>query len=167
MPEILRRYFLRKKERKSLLQKVSETLGMDTEQVFGSKPQVEAIETGRHKIFVANGLPIFAESADGLFPTLFFRDSFPLLPEIIVNMGAVPHICNGADVMVPGIVEMLGDFKENDLVLVLDERNRRPIAITRSFFNSRSAKTLRKGRVLKNLHHVGDDIWKTIKAAQP
>lgn len=167
MPEILRRYFLRKKEKRSLLQKVSETLGIDTEQVFGSKPQIEVIETGRHKIFVANGLAIFAKSKDGLFPTLFFKDSFRLLPEIIVNMGAVPHICNGADVMVPGIVEMRGDFKEDDLVLVLDERNRKPIAITRSFFNSKSAKTLTKGRVLKNLHHVGDDIWKTIKATQP
>jgi len=167
MPEILRRYFLRKKERKSLLQKVSETLGMDTEQVFGSKPQIEVIETGRHKIFVVNGLPIFAKSKEGFFPTLLFKDSFPLLPEIIVNMGAVPHICNGADVMVPGIVEMRGDFKEDDLVLVLDERNRKPIAITRSFFNSKSTENLRKGRALKNLHHVGDDIWKIIKAGQP
>ncbi len=165
MPEVSRRYFLRKGERKALLQKVSETLGIDAKEVFGSKPQIEVIETARHNIFLVNGLPVLAESEEDLFPTLFFKDSFPLLPEVIVDMGAIPHICNGADIMAPGIVEIQGDFTKKSLVLVLDKRNRKPIAIAQSIFDSKSAKALEKGKIFKNLHHVGDDIWKVIRAS--
>jgi PUA-domain protein len=164
MPEVLRRYFLRKSERKSLLRKVSETLGIDAKEVFGSKPQIEVMETARHNIFLVSGLPVLAKSGEDLFPTLFFKDFLPLLPEVVVDMGAVPHLCSGADIMAPGIVEMRGDFTEKSLVLVLDKRNRKPIAIAQSIFNSKSAKALEKGKLFKNLHHVGDDIWEVIKA---
>ncbi|MDH5794620.1 MAG: DUF1947 domain-containing protein [Candidatus Bathyarchaeota archaeon] len=166
MPEALRRYFIRKKERKSLLQEISEKLEIDAEQVFGSKPQIEVIETAKHNIFFINGLPLFAKLGEDLFPTLYFKDHLSLMPKIIVNMGAVPHVCNGADIMAPGIVEIQGEFEKESLVLVLDERNRRPIAIARSLFDSEPAKTLKKGRILRNLHCVGDVIWQAIKASQ-
>jgi PUA domain protein len=163
MPEVLRRYSLRKREKKLLLQEISDKLKTDAEEVFGSKPQIEVIETARHNIFLVKGLPVLGKYKEDLFPTLAFKDFLPLLPKIIVNMGAVPHVCNGADIMAPGIVEIQGDFKENDLVIVLDERNRKTIAIARSIVGSDSAKTLKKGRIFKNLHHVGDDIWAIIK----
>ncbi len=86
-----------------------------------------------------------------------------LLPKILVDMGAVPHICNGADVMAPGIVGVQEDFNKGELVVVIDERNRKPIAIAESLFDSKTAKTLKKGRIFKNLHHVGDDVWSVIK----
>jgi len=167
MSGVLRRYFLRRKESKSLLQEITETLEIDADKVLGSKPQIEVIETARHSIFVVNGLPILAKSGRDFFPTLFFRDCFALLPKIAVNMGAVPHVCNGADVMAPGIVEIQGDFKAEDLVLVLDERNRRPIAIARSIIDSDPARTLKKGRIFENLHHVGDDVWEVIRSGKP
>lgn len=166
MQEVLRRYFLRKRERKSLLQEISETLEMDAEQAFGPKPQIEVIETARHRIFVVDGLPILAKSEGNLFPTLFFKDCLTRLPKVIVNMGAVPHVCNGADIMAPGIVGIQGEFEKENLVLVVDERNRKPIAVVQSLFDSEPAKTFKKGKIFRNLHYVGDVIWKTVKASQ-
>ena len=77
-------------------------------------------------------------------------------------MGAVPHICNGADVMAPGIIDIDGEFEEKALVTVIDERNRRPIAIAQALVSSEDARIARKGKVFKNLHYVGDEIWNII-----
>jgi PUA domain protein len=163
MSEIARRYSLRKKGKKLFLHDISRTLKIDIEGIFGSKPQIEVIETSRHKIFVINGLPIVAESKRDFFPVLSFKEHISLLPKIVVDMGVVPHVCNGADVMAPGIVGIQEEFKKEELVVVIDERNRKPIAIAESLFDSKTAKTLEKGRIFKNLHHVGDDVWGIIK----
>jgi len=159
MSEIVCRYFLRKKEAKLLLDEASRTLRIDADSMFGSKPQVEAIETPRHKVFLVNALPLLAKSEEDLFPTLFFEEFLSHLPKIIVDMGAVQPICGGADVMAPGIVEIQGDFREESLAVVLDAKNRKPIAIVRSLLDSETAKNLKKGKVFKNLAYVGDDIW--------
>jgi len=164
MSEIVRRYFLRKKERKNFYNNVTKALHIDPEGSFGSKAQIEVVETSRHKIFLINGLSLFAESDGDLFPTLFFEEHLLLLPKIIVDMGAVQYVCRGADIMAPGIVEIQGEFEEKSLAVLLDERNKKPIAIGQSLFSSKTAKTLKKGKILRNLTYVGDDIWKVVKA---
>jgi len=163
MSKILRRYFLRKKEKRLFLNNVSRTFKINPEDAFGSKPQIEIIETLKHKIFLINGVPLLASLDEDIFPTLLLKDCFSFLPKIVVDMNAVPYICRGADIMAPGIVQFQGDFQEKNLVLVLDERNRKSIAIARSLFDSKTAESLRKGKIFKNLHYVGDDIWNVIK----
>jgi PUA domain protein len=163
MSEIERRYSLRKKAKKLFLHDITRTLRADIERMFGSKPQIEAIETSKYKIFVINGRPIVARSEGDFFPVLSFREYISLLPKIVVDMGAVPHICDGADVMAPGIVGMQKDFKKEELVVVVDETNRKPIAIAKPIFSSKTAKTIKKGKIFTNLHHVGDDIWDVVK----
>jgi PUA domain protein len=163
MIKVVRRYFLREKEKRVLLRRFSKASKIDAERLFGRKPRIEVIETLRHEILVIDGAPLLVISEEGLFPTLLFREALSLLPRITVDMGAVPHICNGADVMAPGVVGIHGDFKEGDLVVVVDEKHGKPLAIGRSLFGSESAKTLRQGRVFKNLHHIGDGIWNIMK----
>ncbi|KYH39688.1 MAG: RNA-binding protein [Candidatus Bathyarchaeota archaeon B63] len=163
MPKIVKRFFMKKRGARRLLGGVSESLGFDAERLFGPKPQVEVLETEKCRIYLINGSPILAASGDMVFPTLFFKEQLSRLPRVIVDMGAVPYICRGADVMAPGIVEIDGDFGEGDLVIVLDERNRRPIAVAQSLLGSEGARMAKKGRVLKNLHYVGDEIWGLMK----
>ncbi|MDH5634476.1 MAG: RNA-binding protein, partial [Candidatus Bathyarchaeota archaeon] len=74
-----------------------------------------------------------------------------------------PYVCNGADVMAPGIVGFEGDFGKDDFVVIVDERHRKPIAMTVAFFNSEEAKKLERGKVLKNVHYVGDNVWNLTK----
>jgi len=163
MPKAIKRFFVRKREGKRLLHEVSKSLGIDAEKIFGSKPQIEIVETKRNKICLIDGAPLLAMADDVIFPTLFFKEYVSQLPKITVDMGAVPYICNGADVMAPGIVEVNGDFEEGALVTVVDERNKRPIAVARSLFDSEKTRSLDKGKAFKNLHYVGDEIWNLMK----
>ncbi|MEM1507216.1 MAG: DUF1947 domain-containing protein [Candidatus Bathyarchaeia archaeon] len=162
MSHVKRRYLLRESERKEFLREVSGKFGINHESLFGSKPKVEVIEVSEGKIFAVNSKPLLLESKGMFIPTLVFEDLIHRLPKVVVDMGAVPHICNGADVMAPGIVRVEGEFREGDLVLVLDEKHGRVIAVTRALLDSRSLKTVESGKVLKNLHYVGDTAWRVI-----
>ncbi|MCS7120113.1 MAG: DUF1947 domain-containing protein [Nitrososphaerota archaeon] len=166
MSESFRRFYLEKRDVRSLMQTLSRRLGIDTVRLFGSKPNVEVFETSKSRVYIINGAPLVASVEEEVFPTLFFKDYLTSLPVVYVDMGAIPHICNGADVMAPGVRIVNEDFEENELVLVVDERNKMPIAVSKSLVNAEALRKLRRGRVLKTLHYVGDDIWKIAREAR-
>ena len=163
MPNTIKRHFLKEKETEKILQELSHKLNVETEQLLGSKPRVELAETPSTQIFIVNGKPIVARLNDKLSPTLIFEEIFPFLSKIIVDMGAVPHLCNGADVMAPGVVRIDGDFNENNLLLISDERYEKPLAIGIALFDSQHMRKLTHGKVVKNLHYVGDKLWNLLK----
>ena len=163
MPKTIKRHFLREKETEEILQELSHRLKVDTEQLLGSEPSMELAETQSTKIFIVNGKPILARLNNILSPTLLFEEISQFLPKIIADMGAVSHICNGADLMVPGIVQIHGDFKENDILLIADERHKKPLAIGIALFDLQHMKKLKRGKVVKNIHYVGDKLWNLLK----
>lgn len=81
------------------------------------------------------------------------------LPSVTVDMGAVKHIVNGADVMRPGIVSFESRFEKNCLVVVRDVRYRKAIAICRALVSSEEAEATSHGKILENLHYVRDKYW--------
>jgi PUA-domain protein len=162
MPKKPRRHFLREKEARKLLD-FSQRLKTDVEQVLGSKPRIEVNETEAAEIFILNGKPLLARSGGELFPTLAFEEVFPFISRIVVDMGAVPYVCKGADVMAPGVVSVKGEFEENDLLLVVDERHGKPLAIGVALFNSQVMKNMKHGKIVKNIHHVGDKLWNYLR----
>ena len=103
MPKILKRLSIRKREIKRFLREISQSLDIDAEKIFGSKPQIEIIEALKNKIYLINGNPLLAMFEGIIFPTLFFEEYVNRLPKVTEDMGAVPHICNGADIMAPGV----------------------------------------------------------------
>jgi len=135
----------------------------DYKRLFGEKAQVEAVETDVGKIFLVGGAPLLAVYKDTLLPTLAFDKALSCLPRVVVDMGAVPHICNGADVMAPGVVGIKGEFEADDLLLVVDERHRKPLAVGRALLNSQAMKSIKQGKIIKNLHYVGDKLWNILK----
>ena len=163
MSKASRRYFLRRKERKPFLNKVFSKLGINISKKFGSRPQIEVVETTRHRIYIVDGQPVIAESDDDFFPTLLFEEYIPSLPRAVVDMGAVPFVCNGADVMAPGVVEIQGQFEKEGLIIIVDERNRKPLAVARAVFDSETSRKTMKGKLFRNLHFVGDEIWNVAK----
>lgn len=166
MPNSIKRHFLKEKETERILQELSHKLNVEMEQLLGPKPRIELAETQFTEIFIINGKPALARFDNMLLPTLAFDKILPHLPKIIVDMGAVPHVCNGADVMVPGIVRIDGDFDENDILLIADERYEKPLAIAIALFNSQHVRTLTQGKVVKNIHYVGDKLWNLLKKIQ-
>ena len=163
MPQAFRRHFLKKKEATQLLLKFSQKLKTSPKQLFGTKIHVESVETQAGKIFLINCKPLLAFYEDTVLPTLIFNDALNRLPKIVVNKGAVPHICNGADVMAPGVVQIEGEFQADEFLVVIDERHRKPLVIGKALFNSEYMKNLKQGRIVKNLHYVGDKLWKLLK----
>jgi len=163
MSKIIKRHFLRGKDTEAILQELSHKLSVDAEQLLGPEPRMELAETQSFKILIVNGTPILARLNSVLCPTLFFRKVFPFLPRIIVDMGAIPHICNGADLMAPGIVQIHGNFNENDIVLIVDERHAKPLAIGVALFDAQHTRKQKRGKVVKNIHYVGDKLWNLLK----
>jgi len=166
MSEIKLRRFLREKEATQLLEEFSQRLRVDVNQLLDAKkPHVEVSETPAAKIFFTNGKPLMANLKDVLVPTLLFEKALLFLPKTTVNMGAVPHICNGADLLAPGIVQIDGNFRTNDYIVIIDERHHKPLAIAIALMDSETARNLQHGKVAKNMHYVGDSLWNQLKKA--
>ncbi len=79
---------------------------------------------------------------------------------VTVDMGAVPFVYNGADVMAPGIVDADSAIRVRDLVWVRDEKNRRPLAVGRALMDGPTMARKERGKAMETIHHVGDDLWR-------
>ena len=163
MPKNPRRRFLREKEAKYLLLEFSRKIGCDPEKIFEPKPRIEVLETQDTEFFFVDEKPLIARLKSILFPTLVFSKALSFLPQIVVDMGAVPYVCNGADIMAPGVCKITGEFKENDLLLIIDERHDKPLAVGIALFDSQSMRKIEHGKIVKNIHYISDNIWSFIK----
>ena len=156
---------MKEKEAKRFIVDVSETLGIDVEPFLESKTRVEVNETENVEVFFFNGKPLLARADGRLFPTLAFEELLPLMPKIVVDMGAVPYVCKGADVMAPGVVSINGEFEKNDVLLVADERHGKTLAVGVALFSSEDMKATSHGKTVKTLHFVGDKLWNYLKGS--
>jgi PUA-domain protein len=163
MPKKQRRYALKSKQAKQILNEVSERLKINVDALFGTKTTVEVAEADVGNIYLVNGKPLFFKTGERVLPTLLFQDFVLRSPKIVVDMGAVPYVCNGADIMAPGIVRVEGEFSKGDLVLVVDEKHGKPLAIGESFYDAEGARSTKQGAVVKSVHFVSDKIWNFAK----
>lgn len=113
---------------------------------------------------ISHRLPILYETKVDdksiIIPTLHLVHRLgALVPKlyVVVDQGAVKHILNGADVMRPGITEFT-QFKRSDVVFVLDPK-RRAIAVGMALVDSNELPNMQRGKVVKNLHYLGDEVW--------
>jgi PUA-domain protein len=164
MSQKRRRHSLKLKEGKLILNKVSERLKINLVTIVGSKANVETVEADFGQIILVNGKPLLFKVDDHVLPTLFFNELSVHMPRIVVDMGAVPYVCKGADVMAPGIRRIEGEFGNGDLVVVVDETHGKALALGESLYDSQTARTTKKGAVVKTLHFVGDKIWNFAKS---
>lgn len=163
MPQKQRRYSLKSKQAKQILNEVSERLKFNVEALFGSKAIVEVAESAVGNVYLVNDKPLFFAADKRVLPTLLFEEFVSRAPKIVVDIGAIPYVCNGADVMAPGIVRVEGEFDKGDLVLVVDEKHGKPLAIGESLSDSESVRNTKQGAVVKNVHFVSDKIWNFTK----
>ena len=167
MPGKNRRYFLKAKESKVLLAKASERLKTNLELLFKDKVKVEAFETESAEILLINANPVLVKTGENIYPTLRFDEYLQTAPKVVVDMGAVPYVCNGANVMAPGIRRFEGQFDENDVIIVVDEKHSKPIAIGEILYDDEKVKSVSQGSVVRIVHYVGDKTWNLIKEIGP
>jgi len=151
---------LRERDGKLVLQELEARFGAQEE--FRRKGLVELLEANGYAIYFLGGEPSFARGGGSFFPLLTSKFA-ARLPKVIVDMGAVPHVCNGADVMAPGIRRVDGQFGKGAIVAVADEKHAKDIAVAEALEDSATIVGLKRGKVLRNLHYVGDTLWNVLK----
>ena len=113
------------------------------------------------KIILVNDQPEFFYYENKLIPTLKnLQKNSHILKQIAVDMGAVKFIVKGADLMRPGIVEIEPGIKKDEVIVIVDVNNRKPLAVGIALFSSEEMQSQTNGKVVKNIHYLGDEIWK-------
>ena len=158
-----RRYPLKAKEAKYILTQVSNKLKVSFESMFGSKPLVETVEADFGELLLIDGKPVLFKVGEAILPTLLSTEILAQLPKIVVDMGAVRFVCNGADVMAPGIRRYEGSFGKSDVVVVIDEKHGKPLALGEVLYNFEEVKAIKQGPVVNTKHYVSDKVWNFMK----
>lgn len=147
----MKRTPLRSKEANKMLE--------EYEVEISKKDQVELIED-KYKVILIGRKPSFFYHDDRPVPTLKYLQEHAVIKTITVDMGAVRFVVNGADIMRPGIVEIEEGIGKDDFVAVVDKNNRKPLAVGIALFGSEEMKAMASGKVIKNIHYVGDELWR-------
>jgi len=134
----------------------------DTAQLLET-PQLKTIT----KIILLNSQPSFfyytlpESKKEILIPTLKLLQTHPhLLNTITIDMNAIKFIINGADVMRPGITNIDDNITKDQPICIIDQTHKKPLAIGISLHSTEELRTLTNGKVIKNIHYVGDELWK-------
>ncbi|MBN2733393.1 MAG: DUF1947 domain-containing protein [Methanomicrobiaceae archaeon] len=156
---VRKRYTVRKSKLSEIYEKLKESLG-DSSELFRSD-KVEMVETtGDVTIYLVDKKPYLMEINGSVFPTLRGAVANPFTEkQVVVDSGAIPFMAKGADLMRPGIVSVSDDFKEGDLLVIVEESYKKPLAVGVALMNSGDMMAAESGKVAKNIHYVGDEIW--------
>jgi malignant T-cell-amplified sequence len=124
---------------------------------------LKAIDTEKNgRLLVGDDFTFIQKEEQLIIPHLTEETILSHFPKVIVDMGAVKFVCNGANVMRPGII-YLDEFEQSDLVIVKDEKHRKSLAIGITRFDGETTWNFERGQVITNLHYVGDVFWELKK----
>jgi PUA domain protein len=113
------------------------------------------------QIIIGDGIKIL--NVDGCYIPLLSEDTIlEKLANVIVDMGAVKFMCNGANVMRPGIKKYT-EFKKGDIVCIREESQNKFLAVGKAIMGSSELESISKGEIIKNIHYVSDKYWKIYK----
>ena len=165
---IKHRTLLRTKELRQLrkqLEKVPKLEHKAIREAPSSKVQVERIVLdNKSELYFIGGELWLVIQQDLIYPGLpALLSENVQLPKVVVDMGAVSHIANGADVMAPGIYDLDKKLVKGKLAVIIDQKNLMPLAVGQMLLDAETILEINKGRAIDTLHYVGDPLWKLAK----
>jgi len=153
--KIRKRYYLKKKKLKDLIKNLGEY-----SKIIPTKSKVEEIETDLHHFILVDGEPLIIIIDGEPLPTLKAALKLDIDQQYaVVDMGAVKFMTKGADVMSPGIVDADKNLKKGDMVFVVDEQHKKPLAMGKCLISGEEMIKNDKGKAIKTIHYIGDKIW--------
>ncbi len=156
---IRKRKRMRDKDVRALAQQMEEACGAP---VFVPADGVDMAESSDFDlIFVKSDILGLVKDGKPFLTVRGVLRYHPTKRYVTVDMGAVPYVTNGADVMGPGITEADPDIAEGDLVWIRDIRNNAPLAIGVALRSGTELIDKLPGKAVKTIHYVGDRLWKT------
>lgn len=162
-----RRHPLQKRAMRALLEELSK--------LYPSNPltKVNVVEEAVFDdviVYIFDGKPFLIRLEDKLIPSLvlLLEVGYDWLPQVYIDRGAAKAMVRGADLMIPGIRGLSGDFNVGSIVVIVDEESRAPIAVGEALVDSRSLREVLgrggRGKAFRNVHHVGDRLWSIINS---
>ena len=112
-------------------------------------------------IITGNGITA-VKIGDDILPFLDDSQILEKFPYVTVDMGAVKFVCKGANVMRPGITKF-SDFESGEIVCVIEESQKKFLAVGKAKMSSKELDETNKGEVIKNMHYVSDNFWESKK----
>ena len=133
------------------------------EDIFPQTKSFKVYEIGEGKRIIKSGNFTAIEIDQNIIlPFLGEAKLVERFPCVLVDMGAVKFVCNGAKIMRPGITKF-DIFKKGDIVVVRDEVHLKTLAAGIAMEDSEIAATKSKGYVIDNLHYISDIFWEAYK----
>ena len=154
------RTILKDRDAKPLVESLKQIGGPEG---LSHKSRVELEKIRDTEVIFVDGLPVAFRRKETIAPVLVNEPAIARLPGVVVDMGAVPHVVSGADIMAPGVRAVRGQFSSGQLVVVVDEKHGKHLAVGRCLLDSVALAQSKKGKVVQNLHYVGDPIWEVTK----
>ena len=153
--KVKKRNFLKKKKIKEIKAKLGEYGDL-----LQNKKNVEILEAEPNSFILIDGEPYIIIIDEKPFPTLKAAlENDIQSKKVTVDMGAIRFVSNGADIMSPGIVAADEGIEEGDIVLIVDETHKKPLAIGISLITGEEMVENDSGKAIETKHYVGDDIW--------
>ncbi len=153
----------RKREKRRILQELSSYFDEALEE---ENMIIRDVDTrGKDAIFLDGslvGIRVKEKTGEeGIYPSIKVIIEKGLKEDrwMTVDQGAVPYVCNGADIMAPGVVGVGSDVEKEGFVAVKEEKHDRILAVGIALLDKEDVEKTKKGKVVKNLHWVGDPIW--------
>ncbi len=125
---------------------------------LGKKDRVELVED-EWTLLRINDVTAFFKLQERWIPTLRYLQINNVLKIVVVDMGAIKFLIGGADVMRPGIVEIDETIAKDEVIVIVDVNNKKPIAVGIALLSGTEMKAATSGKVIRNIHYVGDKIW--------
>lgn len=158
----MRVFTLSKRESREILGKLDRTWPLMPN--LGRSETVKVAEIEGAKRLLIFPLWIAIDLDGKVLPFLGSQGLLKSFPAIVVDSGAIPHVCKGADVMRPGVLAAEGEFEVGDIVCVKEQRYQKFIAVGEALLAKRDVLAASKGPVVKNVHYVGDVFWESAKS---
>ena len=147
-----------KSETVHLLKIVSEKWKIDIPKIKNLK----VYEIDNETQLITGGEIKILKIKDDYLPFLSENSTLKKFPYVQVDMGAVKFMCNGANLMRPGI-KKFSEFSKDDIVCIVEESQNKFLAVGKSEVDSSELENMERGEVLKNLHYISDKSWEISK----
>lgn len=153
--KVKKRNFLKKKKIKEIINELG-----DYKTILENKKNIEILEADPYSFILVDNEPNLIIIDGEYFPTLkaALNNQFDA-KTVEVDQGAIRFVTNGADIMSPGIVNADDDIQEGDIVLIVDENHKKPLAIGVSLITGPEMVENDSGKAINTKHFVGDNIW--------
>ena len=147
---------------KSETSKILEQINLQWKIELPKQKNIKTHEVDEKGVIITGDGITAVKIGDDILP---FLDDIPILekfPYVTVDMGAIKFVCKGANVMRPGITKF-SDFESGEIVCVIEESQKKFLAVGKAKISSRELDETNKGEVIKNMHYISDNFWESKK----